>query len=83
MHFFRLLRTGNFKAKRYLYYFINFTFSLSATADAIEGSVLNLDPGQYAVRKTTNLNTDTAADKLYVQNTDTALTGSYKVWIVE
>ena len=62
---------------------IPLTFSLSATTDALEGSVLNLDPGQYAVRKTTNLNTNTAADKLYVQNTDTALAGSYKVWIVE
>ena len=62
---------------------IPLTFSLSATPDALEGSVLTLDPGQYAVRKTTNLNTNIAADKLYVQNTDTALTGSYKLWIVE
>lgn len=62
---------------------ISLTLSLSATADALEGSILNLDPGQYAVRKTTNLNPNTAADKLYVQNADTALAGSYKVWIVE
>ena len=62
---------------------IPLTFSLSATTDALEGSVLNLDPGQYAVRKTTNLNTNTAADKLYVQNPDTAVAGNYKVWIVE
>jgi hypothetical protein len=59
------------------------TFSLSATANTLEGTVLRLDPEQYAVRKTTNLNTNAAADKLYVQNLDPTIVGAYKVWIVK
>lgn len=59
------------------------TFALSATADTLEGSVVSLDPGQYAVRKTSNLNTNPAADKLYVHNADALVLGSYKVWVVE
>ena len=58
-------------------------FALSATPDTMEGTVLSLDPGQYAVRKSANLNPDPTADKLYIQNTDASLQGSYKVWVVE
>ncbi len=59
------------------------TFALSATPDTMEGSVLVVQPGAYAVRSTTNLATNTAADKLYAQNQDATVSGSYKVWIVE
>lgn len=59
------------------------SFALSATSDVLEGTILVLDPSQYAVRKTTNLNTNQDADKLYVQNSDAMVVGSYKVWIVE
>lgn len=62
---------------------VKLLFALSATPDTMEGTVLSLDPGQYAVRKSTNLNPDTTADKLYIQNTDASLQGSYKVWVVE
>ena len=62
---------------------IPLVISLSATADTMEGTVLSLDAGQYAVRKSSNLNLNEAADKLYVQNTDAGVVGSYKVWIVE
>ena len=62
---------------------VSLSFALSTTNNVMEGTILVLDPGQYAVRKTTNLNTNTVADKLYVQNIDTTVVGAYKVWVVE
>lgn len=59
------------------------TFALSATADTLEGAIVSLEAGQYAVRKTTSLNTNQAADKLYVYNAHALVLGSFKVWIVE
>jgi hypothetical protein len=59
------------------------TISLSATLNTMEGTVLSVDSDQYAVRNTVNLNTNPAADKFYIQNTDASVIGSYEVWIVE
>lgn len=62
---------------------VRLTISLSATLDTMEGTVLSVDSDQYAVRNTVNLNTNPAADKFYIQNTDASVVGSYELWIVE
>ena len=62
---------------------VELTFALSATADTLEGDVVSIAGGQFATRKTTSLNTNAAADKLYVYNANALVLGSYKVWVVE
>lgn len=59
------------------------TFALSATEDVMEGKVFTVEPDKSVERTTSKLNENPAADKLYVQNTDAVLPGSYKVWIIE
>lgn len=58
-------------------------FSLSTTANAMEGALVTLAPGEYRARVTTNLNPNTAADKLHIQNQDLQQAAQYKVWVVE
>ena len=58
-------------------------FALSAKEDTLEGTVLTLDPGIKSTRSTNNLNPNALATKLYVQNPDVVLGGSFKVWVLE
>ena len=60
-----------------------FNFSLSSTTTTLEGTVLNLNPGQYLTRNSQNLNINEAATQVLIQNLDPQISASYKIWIVE
>lgn len=62
---------------------IPFSFSLSSSETVLEGSVLNMDAGQFSSRKSSSLNINEAANKVLIQNTNTQQSTSYKIWIVE
>lgn len=62
---------------------VAFNFSLSSSTTALEGTILNLEPGQYLTRLTTNLNLNEAATQVLIQNQNTEQSASFKIWIVE
>lgn len=59
------------------------SFALSTNPDAMEGIMVIVNPESSVTRKTSNLNNDPKASKLYVMNNESVLSGEYKVYVTE
>lgn len=62
---------------------VSLQFTLTKTADILEGNTITVIPGSAVTRSTGNLNPDGMATKIYVKNEDREISGEYKIWIYE